>query len=61
MHARVELSEWTSMDSRTVAHVLLIAIAARGARRYFAIEKPAERIVEADFALANRESSRELL
>jgi hypothetical protein len=49
LHERVELSEWTSMDSRAVPHVLFIAIGARGARRCFAIEKAAERIVEADF------------
>ena len=55
---RVELSEWISLDSRAAPHVLFIRIGAGDSWRCFAIEKAAERVVDADIHGALRSHDR---
>jgi hypothetical protein len=48
----VELSEWVSLDSRSIPHTVSILVEAGGAHRHLVIERASERIVAADVRAA---------
>jgi len=53
----IDVSEWVSVDSRSVPHTVVVTVAAGLKTRVLIIEKASERIDEADVCVSLRANS----